>query len=460
MAIKLERTLVSDTPKSIDKEILVEGWVHSRRDHGKLVFIDIRDRSGILQVVFHPKISEDAYKVASRFNPEDVVSITGKINKRPEKLVNPKIESGTVELQATKAEILSSAHTLPFDMGQEALDLELPTLLDHRSLTLRHDRVQAIFKIQSAILEGFRKISHEMDCIEIITPTIVASSTEGGAEVFCLDYYGHKAFLTQSPQLYKQIMVTVFERVFTIAHAYRAEPSVTTRHLAETTQMDCEFGFVSFEELLDLYEKVAIEMLRYTEKECAVILRKYNVEPILFGKIPRLTLREAQEIIFKQSGRDVRKEKDLGPQDEVDICTWAKKEHKSDFVTITHFPTKKRAFYTMPDPQNPEYSLSYDLLFRGVEIMSGSLRINDYDQLINVIKERGMDPDFFSMYLQAFLYGMPPEGGFSFGLERLTMKVLELPNIREASLFPRDMERVDERFSIIQEKTKKIQKHK
>lgn len=460
MIVKTKRTLVSETPKYINEEILVEGWINSRRDHGKLIFIDIRDRTGLLQVVFHPKVSEAAYEVANKFHPEDVISVTGKINKRPERLVNPKIVSGTVELQATKAEILSVAHTLPFDMGQEILDLELPTLLDHRSLTLRHDRVQAIFKIQSAILEGFRKISHEMDCIEIITPTIAASSTEGGAEVFCLDYYGHKAFLTQSPQLYKQIMVTVFERVFTIAHAYRAEPSVTTRHLAETTQMDCEFGFVSFTELLDLYEKAATEMLKYTEKECGGVLKKYNVEPILFSKIPRLTLREAQEIIFKQSGRDVRKEKDLNPQDEIDICAWAKREHKSDLITITHFPTKKRAFYTMPDPENPEFSLSYDLLFRGVEIMSGSLRINDYDQLVETIKDRGMDPEDFEIYLQAFRYGMPPEGGFSFGLERLTMKVLELRNIREASLFPRDMERIDERFSIIQEKTKKIQKHK
>lgn len=460
MTKNIIRTLVSNTPQEIDNEVLVQGWVHSRRDHGKLIFIDIRDRTGLLQVVFNPKVSEAAYEVASKFHPEDVISITGKINKRPERLVNPKIVSGTVELQATKVEILSVAATLPFDMGQETLDLELPTLLDHRSLTLRHERVLAIFKIQSAILEGFRKISRELECIEIVTPTIAASSTEGGAEVFCLDYYGHKAFLTQSPQLYKQIMVTVFERVFTIAHAYRAEPSVTTRHLAETTQMDCEFGFVTFAQLLDLYEKVAIEMLKYVELECGAILKKYNLEPILFGKTPRLTLREAQEIIFKQSGRDVRREKDLGPQDEIDICAWAKKEHKSDFVTITHFPTAKRAFYTMPDPENPEFSLSYDLLFRGVEVMSGSLRISDYGQLVKAIKERGMDPDNFSMYLQAFRYGMPPEGGFSFGLERLTMKVLELPNIREASLFPRDMERVDERFSFIQEKTKKIQKHK
>ncbi len=453
------RILVRDTVKEINNEVLVQGWVQARRDHGKLIFIDIRDRTGLLQVVFNPKVSVEAHKLASEFHPEDVVSISGKVNNRPDRLINPKIISGTVELEATEAEIFAQAATLPFDMGQDILNLELPTLLDNRSLTLRHARIQSIFKIQSAILEGFRRISQKLECIEIVVPTIAASATEGGAEVFMIDYFEHKAFLTQSPQLYKQIMVAVFERVFTIAHAYRAEPSVTTRHLTETTQMDCEFAFVTFTDLLDLFEEVAVETLKYTEKVSMDFQIKYDIEPILFGKIPRLTLREAQEIIFKEFGRDVRREKDLAPQDEVDICMWAKKKHKSDFVTITHFPTLKRSFYTMPDPKNPEFSLSYDLLFRGVEIMSGSQRIDDYKKLIDAIKDRGMDPKQFEIYLQAFRYGMPPEGGFSFGLERITMKVMGLSNVREASLFPRDMERVDERFSIHQDaKTKEIQK--
>jgi nondiscriminating aspartyl-tRNA synthetase len=264
--------------------------------------------------------------------------------------------------------------------------------------------------------------------------------------------------MTQSPQLYKQMMIPVFERVFTIAHAYRAEPSVTTRHLSETTQMDCEFGFVNFEDLLDLLEKVGVETLKHAEKKCADAFILQKVEPLAFGKIPRLTLREAQEIIFNDFRRDVRNEKDLNPQDEIDICAWAKENHNSDLVTITHFPTQKRAFYTMPDPEDPQYSLSFDLLFRGVEILSGSQRIHDYDELVAAIKDRGMDPKNFGMYLQAFKYGMPPEGGFSFGLERITMKLLELANIREASLFPRDMERVDERFSVVEEKTKKVHK--
>jgi len=460
MPSSTKRILAKYTPQYIEKEVLIEGFVQARRDHGKLVFIDLRDHSGLVQVVFNPQVSEKAYEIASELRPEFAVSIIGKVNKRPERLINPKLESGTVELEALELEILSKAETLPFDMGGEVLSLELPTLLDFRALTLRHGSVKPIFIVQASILEGFRNICQKLDCVEIVVPTIAASATEGGAEVFKVNYYDHKAFMTQSPQLYKQMLVPVLERVFTIAHAYRAEPSVTTRHLSETTQMDCEFGFVNFENLLDLLEISAVEMLKHVEKNCKALLKEFKMEPIAFGKIPRLTLREAQEIIFKEYKRDNRSEKDLTPQDEVDLSKWALKKHNSDFVTVTHFPTSKRAFYTMPDPKNPEYSLSYDLLFKGVEILSGSQRINDHDKLVSAIKERGMNPADYKMFLMAFKYGMPPEGGFSFGLERITMKLLGLNNIREASLFPRDMERVDERFSRSEEKEKVFQKKK
>ncbi|MBI3341494.1 aspartate--tRNA(Asn) ligase [Candidatus Curtissbacteria bacterium] len=440
----MKRTLAIDCVSLVDKEVTVMAWVDTKRDHGKITFIDVHDRTGLIQVV---GVGDDFRNL----HPQDVVAITGIIQKRPESMVNKKIETGGIELKGSKVEILTKAHELPFDMGTESLNLELPTLLDFRSLTLRHPQVKAIFKVQAAVVEGFRKAATDLGCIEIFVPTTAASSTEGGAEVFKIDYYGHKAFLTQSPQLYKQMLVPVFERVFTISHAYRAEPSVTTRHLSESTQLDCEFGFVDFNELLDLVETVAVEMLKYAEEKCQAIFKEFSLEKIAFGKIPRLTLREAQEIIFKEFKRDSRKEKDLAPQDEVDICKWAKEKHDSDFVTITHFPTKAKPFYTKPDPEDEEYSLSYDLLFRGVEVLSGSQRINDYDQLIESIKSRGMDPKSFELYLQAFKFGMPPEGGLSFGLERLTMHILNLRNVREASLFPRDMERVDVRLSTIKD---------
>ena len=445
-----------DCKKKIGEQVSVYGFVQTRRDHGKILFLDVSDRSGLIQVVvssqtkYTSKESKPTFEVS--VSSQDVVSIIGKVNKRPEQMVNKNIPTGEIEISAEKIEVLSKAEELPFDMGGKDLDLQLPTLLDFRSLTLRHPKVKAIFKVQAKILEGFRKICQDLDCVEIVVPEIAASSTEGGAEVFKVDYFDHKAFLTQSPQLYKQMLVPIFERVFTIAHAYRAEPSVTTRHLAVATQMDCEFGFVEFDELLDLLEKVGTEILKYAQEKSEDILRDWGIDKIAFGspreagKIPRLTLREAQAVIFKELGRDNRKEKDLTPQDEVDICKWALKNHKSDLVTITHFPTNAKPFYTMPDPKDPEYSLSYDLLFRGVEIMSGSQRIDDYDQLVESIKSHGMNPKNFEMYLQAFKFGMPPEGGFSFGLERMTMHMLNLSNVREASLFPRDMERVDIRL--------------
>ncbi|MEK7580657.1 MAG: aspartate--tRNA(Asn) ligase [Patescibacteria group bacterium] len=438
----MKRTLIKETAQLSGKEVQIEGWVHTVRDHGKITFVDIYDMTDLIQVVGK---SEDL----SQLRPQFVVKVEGNVQNRPTPTVNEKLPTGKVEIKARLVEILSRAQELPFDMGALDLDLQLPTLLDFRALTLRHPQVKSIFKVQAAIVDGFRKAAKNLDCTEIFVPTIAASATEGGAEVFKVDYYGHKAYMTQSPQLYKQMLVPVFERVFTIAHAYRAEPSVTTRHLSEATQLDCEIGFATFEDLLDMLEEVAITMLKYVQESCVDVFKDYKLKPIAFGKIPRLTLREAQEVIFKEFKRDSRKEKDLAPQDEVDICKWALTKYKSDFVTITKFPMAAKPFYTMPDPDNPQYSLSYDLLFRGVEVLSGSQRINDYKKLVDAIKAKGMDTKSFEMYLQAFKYGMPPEGGFSFGLERLTMHILELGNVREASLFPRDMERVDVRLSTL-----------
>lgn len=450
----MTRTLIDKTPEYIDEQVTVMGWIQTIRKHGKIAFMDVYDRSGVLQVVI---VDPERVAEVDTLSPRSAISLTGTIKKRGEKYINSQIVSGTVELEVTDPiELLAKAETLPFDMGGKVLNLELPTLLDYRSLTLKHDTQRMIFHIQAALADAFRNAAKELDCTEIFIPTISAGATEGGAEVFTVDYYGHKAFMTQSPQLYKQIMVGVFERVFTIAKAYRAEPSVTTRHLAESTQMDVEIGFIeNFEQLLSALEFVGTSMIRTVSESHKHILNHFGIPAPLIAKVPRLTLREAQEIVTKRTGRDLSKEMDLNPEDEKEICLWAAEEHKSDFVTITHFPTKKRAFYTMPDPENPEYSLSYDLLFRGLEILSGSQRIHNVTQLTEAMKRKQVNPENFGLYVQAFKYGMPPEGGFSFGLERITMKFLELENVREASLFPRDMERVDERLSVIDAKSTK-----
>jgi nondiscriminating aspartyl-tRNA synthetase len=434
----VERTLTKDTVQKIGDTVLLQGWVNTRRDHGKIVFIDLRDRTGLIQVVLSPEL-------AGELHSEDVVAITGLVKARPEKLINPRLVTGTVEIEAQNIELLSKAAELPFDMGKDELDVQLPTLLDFRSLTLRHPQVSAIFKIQEHLAEGFRQAARNLGCTEVFPPTISASSTEGGTEVLPVDYFGHSAFLVQSPQLYKQMLVGIFERVFVITHIYRAEPSVTTRHLVESIQMDTEIGFIqSFDELLDALEQTFSQTIAYAQNQAFQQMKILGVEPSLVeAKIPRLTMRQAQELILERTGVDHRSDPDLMPEDEREICRWAHEVHHSDLVTITHFPTKKRAFYSLPDPENPEYSLSYDLLYKGLEISSGSQRIVNYDQLVEVIKIKGMDPNSFEMYLQAFKYGMPPQGGFSYGLERTTMKLLDLENIREASLYPRDLERID-----------------
>lgn len=441
----MQRTLIIETLENIEKTVTIKGWVSTVRNHGKLVFLDVRDRTGVIQCVgtFNEKVT-----------PESSVEIVGKLVKRPEKLVNSEIETGTIELQIESIKVLSASVELPFDMGKKDLDLSLPVLLDHRPLTLKNLKQQAIFKVQEAVSDSFREASKKLYCKEIFVPTISASSTEGGSEVFRVDYYGFNAYLTQSPQLYKQIAVGVFERVFLFSHAYRAEPSVTTRHLSEVVQMDCEIGFIEdFDEILTYAEFVGTNMIIGAYEKTLKEMKMFDVDkPVLVDKVPRLTLLEAQKIIEKRTDRKVVGEKDLSPEDEVEISKWAKEEKNSDFVTITHFPTKKRAFYTMPDPEDKEVSLSFDILFRGLEICSGSQRINKYEDLVQAIKQRGMNPDDFENYLYCFKYGMPPEGGFSFGLERVTMKLLELKNVREASLFPRDMERVDVRLSTIEKK--------
>ncbi len=456
----LKRTLASNTPQEVDREVLVQGWVRARRDHGKLIFIDLRDRSGLLQVVFNPRVSEEAHKAASEFRPEFVVSIKGKVKKRPEHLVNSKMDSGTVELEALEVEVLAKAETLPFDMGAEELNLELPTLLDHRALSLRHPKVQAIFKVQAVIIDAFREFMKSEDFFEFQAPAIAPAVAEGGAEVFEVKYFDHKAYLSQSPQLYKQIVMSAFERVFSVNKIFRAEPSVTTRHLTEVVSLDAEMAFInSWEDVRNMAESTVRYIFSELEKRCKKELEMFGATlPIMVEKTPTLSLCEAQEKIFKHSARDVRGEKDLNPEDEREISAIIKEETGSDLVFIYGYPTKKKPFYVYPNPEDPEYNEGMDLLCLGVEWLSGGRRINDYEQLLKHVKEWDMDPEKISMFLEAFRHGVPPEGGFAFGAERITMQILGLHNIREASMFPRDMERIDERFSAVGAKPKSTQK--
>jgi nondiscriminating aspartyl-tRNA synthetase len=452
------RILTAKTPDHIGEEVFLQGWVQTRRDHGKLIFIDLRDRSGIVQVVFIPQASEKAHKVATELRSEYVISLKGKVKARPERLINHKIASGTVEIEALDVEVLAKAEALPFDIGGETLNLELPTLLDHRALSLRHPQVQAIFKVQAVIIDSFREFMKDQEFFEFQAPSIAPAVAEGGAEVFEVKYFEHKAYLSQSPQLYKQIVMSAFERVFSVNKVFRAEPSVTARHLTEVVSLDAEMSFIeSWKDVRDMAEETVRYIFEQLGKKCKKELEMFGATlPAMIDKTPTLSLKEAQEKIFKHSGRDVRGDKDLNPEDEREICEIVKEETGSDLVFIYGYPTKKKPFYVYPNPEDPEYNEGMDLLCRGVEWLSGGRRINDYDQLLKHVKEWKMDPEKISMFLEAFRYGVPPEGGFAFGAERITMQILGLKNIREATMFPRDMERVDERFSATIEKAKNV----
>lgn len=436
----MERILVAETADKIGEKIRLEGWVNTVRDHGKITFIDLRDRSGIIQCV-----GTDL----EHASPESVIEIIGTVAKRPEKLVNPKLPTGSVEIQIESLKVISLAAELPFDMGGEDLNMDLPTLLDYRALTLRHKKQQAIFKVQAVIINAFRTALLKKDFVEFQAPSIISSIPEGGAEVFKVKYFDHDAYLSQSPQLYKSLLVGIFERVFSVDQIFRAEPSVTTRHLTEATSLDAEFGFIdSWKDVLEMQEYVIRFIFSEVKEKCAEELALFGATlPKLSDKIPVLKLREAQEIIFKRTGRDVRAEKDLAPEDEREICKWSLEEKGSDLVYISHFVTKKKPFYVYPDPEDPAYGFSVDLLGRGVEWSSGGQRINDYKTILEHLKEWGLKEADVELYLQSFKFGVPPLGGFALGAERVTMHILGLKNIREASLFPRDMERIDLRIS-------------
>ncbi len=445
---------MSDLREHVGKEVLINGIVNVARQQGKMAFFDFRDRSGLIQgVVFgKPEVLEIAKTVGEEFS----VAVTGIVNQRPEKMVNDKVQNGDIELEITGIEVLNQSEAMPFDMDAE---LNIDTLLDNRPLTLRRPHERAIFKVQHEIVDAYRDFLNSEGFTEFQAPKLVGGDAEGGAEVFKVKYFkGVEASLATSPQLYKQIMVGVFERVFTIGQTFRAEKSATTRHLSEISMLDLEMGFIKdHTDVIELVTKLIRSITERVSSKCAKELEFLGVEPALAPeKFPVMTLREAQELIKKETGVDKTKEPDLEPEDERFLCEYANKNLGSDFVFVTHFPTKKRPFYTHIDPNQPEYTRSFDLLFRGLEMCSGGQRVHKYDELIERLKDKGLDPDKFHFYLQAFKYGIPPHGGIGMGLERLTAKFCGVSNVKEATLFPRDINRIDTLTSKDQSDTAEI----
>jgi nondiscriminating aspartyl-tRNA synthetase len=441
----MERILIGELGKHTGKKVSISGWVSVRRDQGKMVFFDFRDRSGVVQGVVLP--SSAAIEPAKEVTVESAVSVVGTVNKRPEKNVSAGKQNGDIELLVEELSILNKSQTLPFDLDAE---LNLDTELDNRPLMLHTERERDIFAIQATIVQAYRTALIKRDFTEFQAPAIVGGDAEGGAAAFKVQYYhDHTAFLATSPQFYKELMVNAFERSFTIAKIFRGEKHATPRHLSELTQMDFEMGFIKdFRDVTRVLEEVVRDVVSAVgEKHAAVFERFGTSVPLAPDPFPMLTLTAAQDIIRTEFGREIEDINDMSPEDERQICEWAKREKQSDFIFITGYPTKKRAFYTYEEPGKAPFSTGFDLLFRGLEINSGSQRMHDYDAMIARMQERGLDPAKFGFYLQGHKYGIPPHGGCSTGLERITMKMLDLQNIREATAFPRDMNRIDNRLS-------------
>ncbi len=426
----VERTLVKELKHSVGGMIKVQGWVQRIRKLGKIAFILLRERSGVVQCVIDTtKIELTSLKV------ESVITIVGRV-------VEANVALG-VELQVQSLEIISEVgEDLPFELNKEELEVNMEMLLDHRVLGLRHEKTNAIFKVQAVLAQAFGAFLKEEGFTQIYTSKIVAEGTEGGTELFEIEYFDRKAYLAQSPQFYKQMMVGAgYERVFEIGHVYRAESHATSRHINEYVSLDLEMGFITDEmEIMDLETRMLRYMLTMVKAECPQELEVLGVRlPEIREKIPALKMSEVIEILHRRYDR-TDLEMDLDPEAERMIGEYAVEKYGSEFVFITHYPQSKRPLYTMPAEEGMTHS--FDLLFRGLEITTGGQRIHSYQQLCQSIRTRGMDPENYADYLEVFKFGMPPHGGLAIGLERLTGQLLGYKNIRQVTLFPRDKNRV------------------
>lgn len=430
----MERTLTADLPEKVGARVRLEGWVHAIRKFGQVNFLILRDRSGLAQVILEPAALEDL----AGLQVETVVAVEGTVAAEERATNGVEVRDGALQV------ISPVTAVLPFEINKKVLKPSLDVFLNNAPIGLRFPAKAATFRLFADLLDGFREYLRARDFVEIHTPKLIGSASEGGANVFEMDYFGKPAFLAQSPQLYKQIMVGVFERVFEIGPAFRAEEHYTVRHLNEYTSLDVEMGFISgMEDVMDLLLALIEHMVATMAERHPREMELVGVQPPRFGDVPRVTLREAQQLILDRYGEDHTAEPDLSPQDERWLGEWADQEHNTDFVLVTHYPTMKRAWYSKPDPANPEYSLSFDLIYQGQELVSGAQRINEYDEYLRVMESRGMNPAGFAGFLEAFKYGMPPEGGFAIGSERLLMRLVGATNIRETTLFPRDVTRLE-----------------
>lgn len=433
------RTLSSDLKDHIGKTVHIEGWLHKKRLLGGLTFINVRDRRGLIQVVLQDK---DEVEKLRGLQIGTVLSVDGTVVEEPR-------APGGAELHDAKLDVLVPVTDEPpieIDKPLSHKPDNLDTLFEYRGLGLRNLQEQKVFKIRAGLLAEIREYLTRHDFVEIQTPKLLAGATEGGAEVFKLDYFGQEATLAQSPQLYKQMLVGAFERVFEIAPAFRAEPSATTRHMSEVMMLDIEMGFIKdHDEVLDLVGDLTIEVLKKVYKEYAAELKSLNApELVVSDKVPKISVKEIHELYSKANSTDTTAEKDLTPDEEKWICDYAKKKFGSELVYATDFPTEAMKFYHRINPDDPSTVLWGDLLFRGLEIATVPMREHRYKELVKQMKDAGMDVSHpgYKYFLQAMQYGLPPHGGCGYGIDRLVEKTIGLNNVKEATLFPRDINRL------------------
>ncbi|HEY3363590.1 MAG TPA: aspartate--tRNA(Asn) ligase [Symbiobacteriaceae bacterium] len=425
------RVLASQVSAHTGETILLQGWVHKLRHLGNLAFLMLRDRSGMVQCVLEGELA------AREIENESVVAVTGKVVEAPKAV-------GGFEIQAAAIDVISPVSMpLPFEINKKSLKTGLESILDHRVLSLRNPKVHATFTVQATLAGGFREYLTSQGFTQIFTPKIVATGTEGGSNLFQLQYFETKAYLAQSPQFYKQMMVGAsYERVFEIAPVYRAEEHNTSRHLNEYLSLDVEMGFIKSEEdLMNLETGLLRHMFGRVAEKCSRELELHGATIPEITEIPRITMADAQAIILRKYGK-VSPKGDLDPEGERLICQHVGESGQPALVFLTRYPREIRPMYAMPAPEDPTSTASFDLLMNGLEVTTGGQRIHHPQMLIDSIASRGLNPESFSTYLEVFRLGMPPHGGFAIGLERLTARLLGLSNVREATTFPRDRTRL------------------
>jgi nondiscriminating aspartyl-tRNA synthetase len=431
----MQRIWSIDLPRHVGETIVLAGWLHRLRRLSTVSFLILRDGQGLAQVILNDPALVD--RVAA-LPPESVVRVEGDV------LATPQAPAG-VEVRAQRIDVVSEAvEAPPFELHRPHIPAQLPTILDHAAVGLRHPRHRARFRLAAASVEGFRRTLREERFVEVFTPKLVATATEGGANVFAVDYFGRPAYLAQSPQLYKQTLVGVFERVFEVGPVFRAEPHDTPRHINEYISLDAEMGFIDdHTTVMALVERVLAGIVASVAEHASDDLRRLECAvPRVPPRIPVVDFLEAQRMIHAATGEDVLGEPDLAPAHERWLGDWTLREHDSEFVFVVGYPLAKRPFYTHPDPMRPGQSNSFDLIFRGLELVTGGQRLHVHAAYIDALAQRGMDPEPLAGYLEAFKHGMPPHGGFALGLERWVARLVGAANVRETTLFPRDLHRL------------------